>query len=175
MIPITPGDMLKALGAVKELVDLVRRPERANKLKRWADLLGPMPHDPDDAADMQRERAEFLVALTQDLGFTPWYAYNTSLAVPKDLMADLVDLLISGPATSKTGWLSNLFGAKKPKSDYEEWADAIAHGKDADILECLSRMLAQRGRTRHYEDGAPTIRVDRDWLCDAGMAILNMS
>jgi hypothetical protein len=173
MIPVTPGDALKALDAVKELIDLIRRPERANKLKRWADLLGPMPDDPDDAADVQHERATFLIALTQDLGFTPWYAYNASIAVPKDMMADLVDILVMGPAKAKTGWLSGLFGTKKPKDEYEEWADVIASGKEADILDCLTKFLTQSGRTRHYEDGAPTIKVDRDWLSDAGMAVLN--
>lgn len=176
MIPIGPGDIAKAISAVGTIIDLIKRPERANNLKQWADLLGPEPKDESKAEDFAHERMAFLVALTQDLGFTPWYVYGTNIIVPKDLMCDLIDLLIMGPTSSKQGWLQRLFGgSKKPKDDFEEWADLIAQGKDEQILDFVKSLVARNGRTRHYEDGGPAMKVDKDWFSDAVMALLNQA
>ena len=143
--------------------------EEQEKLKEWANLLKEMPKR--DAIDekWQREVNQFLVMLTLRKGYSPAYTWESHIAVPVDMLTDLVDLLVGGWSAGSRWSPANLM--RNPVKDRLAWRETMASGNDKLILEELDTWLARRGRTRDYSP-YPTISVDRDWLSDAGSTLV---
>lgn len=145
--------------------------EEIKLLVAWADLLKSGPTKAEEVTDAWKEDVrQFLSNLTTRRKFSPAYQYVQEIAVPEDLLTDIVDLLVGGWSTGSRWSLKNLMG-RDPEKDRKGWADTIATGKPDLILAELEDWTARRGRTRAYSP-YPAINVDQDWLADCGMYLI---
>jgi len=163
---IGPGDLAALIKAVGQVVESIRAGEASKRLAEWATMM----REPDTEDRAHRIR-QFLQDRTQDRGFTPFYSYEQGVAVPRDLLCDLVDLLVMGarPAGGMLAWLGLGRGTEKLR---REWAALVRSGNRAAIIGFLSDRLTEQGRARDYA-GDVQIIVDVDWLADAGMYLLS--
>ena len=165
MIPIAL--IAEAIPAVIGLVRIIRGlmpDEEQEQLKRWANLLKDMPGRDEVDTGWQEEVNQFLVTLTLRKGYSPAYTWDSHIAVPVDMLTDLVDLLVGGwSAGSKWSPASLL---RNPEKDRKSWRETMKSDSDKVLLDEADLWLAKRGRSRDYSV-FPTISVDRDWLGDA--------
>lgn len=165
MIPVAL--LTEAIPAIVGLVKLIRGlmpDEEQAQLKWWANHLKAMPKRGEVDEGWQEQTNQFLVTLTLRKGYSPAYTWDSHIAVPVDLLTDLVDLLVGGwSAGSK--WSPSVL-LRNPTKDRQGWRDTMKSTNDQVILDETDEWLARRGRTRDYSP-YPTIRVDRDWFADA--------
>lgn len=170
MVPIALiTEAIPALLALARWIRGLMPDEEQEKLKKWANLLKQMPGRDKIDETWQQEVNQFLVMLTLRKGYSPAYTWDSHIAVPVDLLTDLVDLLVGGWSAGGKWNLKALL--RDPVKDRLAWRETMASGNDKLILEELDTWLARRGRTRDYSP-YPTISVDRDWLSDAGSTLV---
>ncbi|HWR21117.1 MAG TPA: hypothetical protein VN444_04560 [Verrucomicrobiae bacterium] len=166
--------MIEAIPLVMGLARLIRGvlPDEETKLLvRWANLLKDGPKNEaenEKAVEWKHDIRQFLSNLTLRRGFSPAYQYDQEIAIPEDLLTDIVDLLVGGWASSK--WSLKTL-TSNPENSRQGWAETVASGKPDLILAELTEWVARRGRTRSYS-AVPAIRVDADWACDVGMFLI---
>ena len=165
MVPIAL--ITEAIPALLALVKIIRGlmpDEEQEKLKAWANLLKEMPKEDDIDPKWQRDINQFLVTLSLRKGYSPAYTWDSHIAVPVDLLTDLVDLLVGGWSAGGKWNLKALL--RDPVKDRLAWRETMKGGNDQVILDEADGWLARRGRARDYSPH-PTIHVDRDWFSDA--------
>jgi len=164
MIPVAL--ITEAIPAALALIRWIRGlmpDEEQEKLKEWANLLKDMPERDEVDMGWQKDVNQFLVTLTLRKGYSPAYTWDSHIAVPVDLLTDLVDLLVGGWSAGGKWNLRALL--RDPVKDRLAWRVTMK-GDDEKILKEADDWLARRGRARDYSPH-PTIRVDRDWFADA--------
>lgn len=163
-----PTAILEAIPAILALVRWIRGlmpDEEQERLKEWANLINPkvMPERDEVDEEWQETVNQFLTTLTLRKGYSPAYTWESHIAVPVDLLTDLVDLLVGGWSAgskwSPSVWLRN------PVKDRLAWRATMASGNDKVILDEADLWLARRGRARDCSPH-PTIQVDRDHFAD---------
>lgn len=166
MIPIAL--LTEAIPAVIGLVKLIRGlmpDEEQEALKQWAHFIHPkvMPERDEVDEQWQNEVNQFLTTLTLRKSYSPAYTWESHIAVPVDMLTDLVDLLVGGWSAGSKWSLANLM--RNPVKDRLAWRATMASGNDQVIFDEADEWLARRGRSRDYSPH-PTIRVDRDHFAD---------
>jgi hypothetical protein len=164
MVPIAL--ITEAIPALLALVRWVRGlmpDEEQEALKAWAKLLEDMPEREEVDTDWQENVNQFLTTLTLRKGYSPAYTWDSHIAVPVDLLTDLVDLLVGGWSAGGKWNLKALL--RDPVKDRLAWRATVAGENDKVILDEADVWLARRGRTRDYSP-YPAIRVDRDHFAD---------
>jgi hypothetical protein len=165
MVPIALiTEAIPALLALARWIRGLMPDEEQEKLKGWANLLKQMPGRDKIDETWQQEVNQFLVMLTLRKGYSPAYTWDSHIAVPVDLLTDLVDLLVGGWSAGGKWNLKALL--RDPVKDRLAWRATVAGGNDALILAEADDWLAKRGRSRDYSP-VPAIRVDRDWFSDS--------
>jgi hypothetical protein len=175
MIPVALiAEAIPMLMGAARLIRGLLPDEEQKLLVKWADLLKeasqartrntPMP----DA--WKTEVRQFLSDLTLRRKFSPAYQYEQSVAVPVDLLTDIVDLLVGGWSSGSTWSLKNLMG-RDPEKERMFWSETIASATEDVILQGLEVLVAKRGRTRAYSP-TPAINCDVDWVADVGMYLI---
>lgn len=172
---------IAALGTIMERIDKVKNP---NRLGDFAKLMA-------DADSNERATAirQFFQDLMQEKNFTPWYAWTQGIDIPKDMLCDLVDLLVAGTTTKqKGGWLGSMFGSDQGDTVKQAWGKVIDAAGQATIpveeagqrvkpeqtkvvVTLLTSIIVNCGRCRAY-DGMVVETMDLDLLADIGMALL---
>lgn len=163
-----PGDIAKVIEAAGTIVKFVQKAKNPNLLSDFAKLM-----QQEDSPERQEAILQFFQDRLQELGFTPWYEYaEPEILVPKDMLPDIVDLLVAGTtAQQKGGWLGGMFGGDKAKGDRLAWSEAVHEGNHAHLLAVLEDIVNRCGRVRAYSP-RPAIGLDPDMVADIGMALI---
>lgn len=171
---IGAGDIAAVVQAVGFGIEEYRRERTGKLLHDWAGLM-MAPDSPERAVAIR----QFAQDRTQERGFTPWYDGTESVPVPKDLLTDIMDLLIDPTEpllNTSVRFLDRarrVFGfagvAEKARQD---WSDRIQSRHAADIIDMLEAQTARRGRARAYSV-SPVIDMDLDWVADCGQFLIN--
>lgn len=165
MIPVTLlTELIPAILALVRWIRGLMPDEEQEQLKWWANHRKKMPKRDEADEDWQEQTNQFLVGLTLRKGYSPAYTWESHIAVPVDMLTDLVDLLVGGWSGGGK-WRPGVL-LRNPVKDRQGWKETMKGGNDKVILDEADEWLAKRGRTRDYSP-YPTIRVDRDWFADA--------
>lgn len=180
MMPIGPGDISAIVQAVGVGIAEYRRERTAKLLKDWAELMAQgEPSDPGEAKKRAIAIRQFTQDRTQERGFCPWYEGTEHVPIPKDLLCDIIDLLIE-PIEAYKGHVTKFLDAARralgfksvAEKDRAVWAELIQDRKPDLIVEMLESQVARRGRQRAYSP-SPVIDMDLDWVADCGMWLIN--
>lgn len=171
---IGAGDVAAIVQALGFAVTEYQRERTAAHLKEWADLMCQT-----DSPERAIAIRQFAQDRTQERGFTPWYEGTEHVPVPKDLLCDIMDLLIE-PVEAYKGHVTKFLDAARracgfkgvAEKDRAVWADIIDSRKTDLIVDMLKAQTARRGRFRAYS-ALPVIDIDMDWIADCGMWLLN--
>ena len=171
MIPVALiAEAIPMLMGLARLIRGLLPDEETKLLVAWADLLKTGPSKAEEVTDVWKEDVrQFLSNLTLRRGFSPAYQYAQEIAVPEDLLTDLVDLLVGGWSAGGKWNLRALL--RDPEKDRLGWRETIASGKSDLILAELEDWAAKRGRTRAYSP-YPAITCDLDWVADVGNILI---
>ena len=172
MIPV--GDIAAVVEALGFAVAEYRRERVGALLKKWA-ILMQTPDSDQRSIDIR----QFAQDRTQERGFTPWYEGTEHIGIPKDLLCDIMDLLIDPMENAKGAATKFLDSARRAmgfksvaEKDRIEWADLIDRREPKMILNMLEEQTARRGRSRAYS-ASPVIDMDIDWVADAGCFLIS--
>lgn len=165
MIPVAAiVELIPLITGTVRLIRGLLPDEEQQQLVRWAKLLKEKPNVGESSEEWQRDVGQFLVDLTTKRGYSPAYQYEQAIAVPDDMLTDLVDLLVGGWSAGSKWNVRSLL--RDPIKDRLLWQEIITDGIDSHILEEATNWLAKRGRSRTYSS-TPATRVDKDWFADS--------
>lgn len=168
MTLLGPGDVAKVIEAAGTIVKFVQRAKNPNLLSDFAKLMRQA-----DSPERQADILQFFQDRLQELGFTPWYEYaEPEILVPKDMLCDIVDLLVGGTTMQqKGGLLSGVFSGDTARKDRLQWAEAMREDNHEQILTVLEGIVNRCGRVRAYSP-RPAIGLDPDMVADIGMTLI---
>lgn len=168
MTLLGPGDIAKVIEAAGTIVKFVQRAKNPNLLSDFAKLMRQA-----DSPERQDAILQFFQDRLQELGFVPWYEYaEPELLIPKDMLCDIVDLLVSGTTMQqKGGWLGGVLGGDTARKDRIVWSEAVREGDHERIRAALESIVNRCGRVRAYSP-RPAIGLDPDMVADIGMALI---
>lgn len=177
---IGAGDIAAIVQAVGFGVAEYQRERTAAHLQQWAELMAQgEPNEPNEAQKRAIAIRQFAQDRMQDRGFCPWYEWTEHVGIPKDLLCDIMDLLIE-PVEAYKGHVTKFLDAARracgfksvAEKDRAIWAELIQDRKPDLIVEMLETQVARRGRQRAYS-ASPVIDMDLDWIADCGMWLIN--
>lgn len=171
---IGPGDIAAVVQAVGFGIAEYQRERTGKLLHDWAGLMME-PDSPERAITIR----QFAQDRTQERGFTPWYDGTESVPIPKDLLTDIMDLLIDPTEPMLNTSVRFLDRARRAfgfagvaEKARRDWSERIQSRHTADILEMLEVQTARRGRARAYS-ASLVIDMELDWVADVGMFLIN--